>query len=671
MSFREIAAPLIERGVPVIPLRPRSKIAFHKEWPELASTDPYQIQLWDEEYPDANGGSVAIGKVGSVSFLEIDNPTITSKIEDETGQKMPETYVIRSSPGKFHFYFRQTEASVAMGNIRGTDEKGRESWSARVSNSYVVSPLSVHPITGLLYEVRNPAPILDWPDWLVNWCIKQRVDKSETVSEDIIIDGSRNVSLASRAGKMRNAGMSLEEMETVLLRMNRDNCKPPLHEDEVRTIAASISRYPVQKEVLLVHGSSQPQTTQTVSQLVTVQHQSAIQPYPRWPEWVQYGTSLYEGFVKPICDVNSRHEHFMFMPAVALFLNYIGTRVTVDYKPDKPNIFIVLIGRKGTVKSACIEDAIDYFQKMGYCDHGDGNMVNSEGKMLVWSPGSPEGFGIEMTRLNCKNGVMYYDELSTLTNKASIENSGLGNRILTLYESGKFQNIIKDKRYHFSLAPKTYCATLLTCSTDKNFQKDWSKINAGSSGLDDRMTFILQPEKQKEVKEYFQVDVSEGIFRTKQRIDKAIEQQRFRHTGSILGSMAKIMDNRAFHRVERLSLYFAIDCGKEEIGEEEHEKAYAVVQYEQAVKKYLRTFEGTTKEGILQQEIMHKIRQSPAGLTTRDLNRALHPERYGTSLWRTAMLGLMNMHWIVEIGTGTRDDPKRLISTVPVEDDDE
>jgi hypothetical protein len=675
LTFLEIAKPLTARGIPVIPLRPRTKIALLDDWQNRATTDESQIQLWHEEYPEANGAVVAIAVSTGFWFLEVDSHEVVPRIEKETGQKFPETFAVRSSPGKSHFYFRQSTASMRMGNIAQTKESG---WSARVDRSYCVSPGSVHPITGLCYEVKNSAEIVEAPEWLIEWLKNQRIEKKSVQPDEDqhFYSGSRNVHLASRAGKMRNAGMSQTEIENTLLRMNQDLCHPPLDENEVRVIAGSISRYDIPRETVLLHGGVPVNGNGGVAVQTAVeapQHQSAIIPYPVFPDWVMSGTSLYEGFIKPICDINSRYPSFMFMPAVALMLNYLGTRITIEYKPNKPNIFLVLIGRRGrTMKSASVEDALHYFEQAGLLAHGGPGIANAGGKMLVWTPGSPEGFGLEMARTNCKNGVIYYDELSTLTSKAGIENSGLASRLLQLYESAKFQNVVKSKKETFGLEPKTYCACLLACSTDKNFQKDWAKMSAGSSGLDDRMFFLLQPETLKELTPYKAVCVQEGALETRRLIDKAIDQQHFKFSDEmVLQAASKRLGNRAFIRVEKLAIYFAVDLGRDELDSDCCERALAVCEYEQSVKKYLKTFEGVTKESLLQQEIMFRVRQSPEGLTVRDINRVLHPKRYGTSLWKTAYYGLLNMGWLAEIGDGTKSSPRRLISLLAAEDDED
>src|SRR5882724_3609294 len=57
-SFKEIAMPLVARGIPVIPIPPRQKGAGLKGWQNLATTALDQIEKWDEENPQYNAGIV-------------------------------------------------------------------------------------------------------------------------------------------------------------------------------------------------------------------------------------------------------------------------------------------------------------------------------------------------------------------------------------------------------------------------------------------------------------------------------------------------------------------------------------------------------------------------------------------------------------------------------------
>ena len=97
----------------------------------------------------------------------MDNPEVLKMIEETT--KIPETFTVSSSPGKAHFYFDQTDASIEMGNLQGKDIDGKESWSARVDNRYVVAAGSIHPTTGMAYALTNHAGLVPAPKWLVEW----------------------------------------------------------------------------------------------------------------------------------------------------------------------------------------------------------------------------------------------------------------------------------------------------------------------------------------------------------------------------------------------------------------------------------------------------------------------------------------------------------------------
>jgi putative DNA primase/helicase len=56
--------------------------------------------------------------------------------------------------------------------------------------------------------------------------------------------------LTSLAGTMRRRGMGAEEIEAALLVTNSKRCDPPLGEDEVITIVASVCRYEPASEMI-------------------------------------------------------------------------------------------------------------------------------------------------------------------------------------------------------------------------------------------------------------------------------------------------------------------------------------------------------------------------------------------------------------------------------------
>jgi hypothetical protein len=248
--FYRVAKPLIDRSIPVIPLRPRTKIAFLEGWQELATTSDEQILQWSQSYPDANCGAVALAKPGGVWFWEVDAPEVLTQYKGETGRGLPKTFRVRSREGRGHFYFRHSDLSLKLGNIAQNYVKG-EGFSVRTDREYVVSAGSIHPISGQPYEVLADLPIIEADEVTIKWLLAQKLDQKHTVAADPtqpIASGKRNSTLASIAGSLRQKGLSPSALEAALQQMNLESCQPPLDREEVHTIAQSVGRYEVKPE---------------------------------------------------------------------------------------------------------------------------------------------------------------------------------------------------------------------------------------------------------------------------------------------------------------------------------------------------------------------------------------------------------------------------------------
>jgi hypothetical protein len=229
--FEQRAIPMIERGIPVIPLLPATKIAFLSNWTERASLDLKQIVEWGELDPNLNAACVAYAKPGGVWFFEVDNPEVLGMIEKTV--KIPKTFTVSSSPGKAHFYFDQTDASIGMGNLQGKDEDGKESWSARVDNRYVVAAGSIHPTTGKAYTITDHAALVPAPKWLVEW-LKDNAFNSSKNPEGARVNaspdgppiprGSHDNELFRSACLLRNAGMGYEQIRDNLIMICEQRC---------------------------------------------------------------------------------------------------------------------------------------------------------------------------------------------------------------------------------------------------------------------------------------------------------------------------------------------------------------------------------------------------------------------------------------------------------------
>lgn len=680
MGFREIAEPLSKMGVPCTPVRPNSKQAFLPEFQKTATTNLEQLIAWDTMYPNHNGAALARAEEGGVWFFETDSPNVVPRILAETGKTLPDTFRVRSRPGRGHYYFRQTPASIAMGNLSQTYVVGQD-WSARVNNQYVVAPGSLHPDTG------QPYAALDWnheiipaPDWFINWLSSQKIQKT---TAPVIAETPRNTNgrvphgaihgyMLTQAGRLRNAGLTQEEIETTLLRLVHEQCEPPIDDEKVIAMAKSICNYaPGNTTGIAIEFNQKPDPNATPAEaMVAAQPPVPPEPeetiayddleYPVFPRWVMEGTSLYEGFVKPYCEKNSRIPEFMWVPAVVMMLNYLGTKVRVPLKDWLPSLYLVVIGKKGRAnKSSSINSAKEFFKYASMLEHFGKEIKSADGRSIVWEVGSPEGLGTDMMKCNAKNAILHYDELSGLVGKARIEGSGMNTALLKMYESQLFANSVKSKKDTYALAPKSYVLSVITSTTDKKFTELWSSLAGEDTGLDDRFFFLLEPRVLPPVKLEDVVTFHEAALETRKLIDKAVSQKDYTFFDQTpLLRIALLHGNRTEIRAEKFALYFAIDLGLSEIDEDCVERGIALVKYEQAVKKYLMAFEAKNEQAAIEIGVVRLLKKNHGMLPTRIIERDLHVERFGTTLWYKAFKGLQLAGYIHESGKGVKGDPK-------------
>jgi hypothetical protein len=206
-----------------------------------ATTDETQIRAWWQQHPEANIG-IATGERSGLIVLDIDRNGYLSlqQMEGQYGA-LPETPTVRTGGGGQHLYFSNPSGMPIrnrVGLLPGIDVRG--------DDGYVVGAGSLH-FSGERYlylrgKTPSQLPLQPCPAWLLNMISGKRSPKLE--AEISINEGERNSALASLGGVMRRRGMSREAIEAALIQDNRVRCEPPLDDEEVRTIAASISKYP-------------------------------------------------------------------------------------------------------------------------------------------------------------------------------------------------------------------------------------------------------------------------------------------------------------------------------------------------------------------------------------------------------------------------------------------
>ena len=233
-------------GIPQTPLN--GKAAFLKEWQNSATTDARQILAWGEQFPGCNFGSVA--KQGEFSVFEMDTPPADTPNAIERFKQQGGTFTakltVRSRPGRGHCWYK---SAPGVENVSQAYTKHGD-FSVRANNEYCVSPGSFHPDTKKQYTVllsgapETPAQneIAFWESEKVSKDAKSK-GEAERNTHELIPHGKIHGHMLTWAGRLRNDGLTPEEIEPILIRMVEENCEPPIDIEKVKAVARSMANY--------------------------------------------------------------------------------------------------------------------------------------------------------------------------------------------------------------------------------------------------------------------------------------------------------------------------------------------------------------------------------------------------------------------------------------------
>lgn len=679
-EFAQRAKILLDRNIPVVMVRAGEKGAFQNGWQNSLITSETDPRLSDSQFANCNTGAVALARVGGIWVFEVDSGDVFEKIKADTGHDLVTecpTFMVRSRVGRGHLYYLQTEASIKMGNVA----QSYGPFSARVNNSYVVGPESHRTDTGTKYEIVSDAPLASAPEWLVQWLLDQR--KKDDVKAEVkrserglVRHGFIHPWLVSECGKMRNAGMTVEEIEAVILRRAHEECEAPIDEDKVKQVAHSMEKYePGQNTNLFLNQKPDAPPAAPPLEIDT----SAAMLRPEFPHWAITGTSIWNGLVVPALESSSKHAEFIYMAAAQTVMNYLSGRVTIGLHKVRFNLFLGFVSPYGEFfKSSSCQLAHEYCRFMGLCESCSKNTKNSNGKTLIGQAGSPEGFGLRMINANCQRAILYNDELGKFVKKAGIESSSFADDLLTWYESGEFGNNVTSEKNSFHFESGSYTFGWLWCTTDRGFNRHWPKLAGIASGLEDRMFFVVSPEKPKPTVPFHDPLFVEGAAETRRRIDAAIQKEKYEFEDpDYFSKQVAGMDPRSMALVIKLALFLAIDMGKDAIDDDIIERALALVKYRNAASTFLEPIEADNQQGRLQKEIIRELKQNGGQMTYRNLCLNLDYSRYGIDVWNRAYKTMLPYgidegiicEWQAQTTTGKRST--RMVGLIKYEDDAE
>lgn len=195
--------------------------------------DANQLQNWENQLEPSLWGIVTNGRV---AVIDADTPATRAELTAELG----EPHVITPRGGA-HWYIDSTghPLKTVVGLLPGVDVRGVGGFVNIAGSKYQILRLPVPGDTLLPYNTL-PKRILAALDESKP---AQKVRQGAPIPET-----KRNATLTSIAGAMRRKGADQDAIEAALLTINSQQCKPPLPEREVLTIAGSVSRYEPQPD---------------------------------------------------------------------------------------------------------------------------------------------------------------------------------------------------------------------------------------------------------------------------------------------------------------------------------------------------------------------------------------------------------------------------------------
>ncbi|RKT55837.1 bifunctional DNA primase/polymerase [Saccharothrix australiensis] len=157
----------VERGWPVIPLRPWGKVPAVKDWDRRATLDPDRVRAWWGHKPYNVGISC---RAAGLLVVDLDQGVphgrdVLAELARRHGADDPrDTYTVATPGGGEHRYFRAPD--VPPPNTVG--RLGRHV-DTRSAGGYVAAQGSIRRTTSgpRLYKVVRDVPVAPAPDWLV------------------------------------------------------------------------------------------------------------------------------------------------------------------------------------------------------------------------------------------------------------------------------------------------------------------------------------------------------------------------------------------------------------------------------------------------------------------------------------------------------------------------
>jgi AAA domain/Bifunctional DNA primase/polymerase, N-terminal/Primase C terminal 1 (PriCT-1) len=211
-----------------------------KAWPTRATNDVSVVAGWWDGWPNSNIG-IPTGAVNGIVGIDVDGRECLAEaaaFEAEHG-RVPTLRWSTGRPDGEHWLYKYDPGVKSAKLFRN----GSNNSDVKPDRAYLVAPPSNH-VSGRAYafidaEEFDRSLLSPPPEW-----VKRPPTASTTPTGTDIVEGSRNSTLTSLAGRLRRARLEYDEILATLTAQNASRCKPPLEASELEAIARSISSRP-------------------------------------------------------------------------------------------------------------------------------------------------------------------------------------------------------------------------------------------------------------------------------------------------------------------------------------------------------------------------------------------------------------------------------------------
>ncbi len=197
-TFYPVAALALSREFAITGVIPSEKRPRPYAWQKHPFENLVDVRSYAMEHPDDKVGVFLIRGVGKPFVWDIDGNGVLTRMECETGKKLPRTFVVQSRPQskpyKRHIYFLQTDYSVREFGHKNKNVKevGANGEFVTIYDLKGIGAAAQVIAEGSLREdgsdekytaMDADAEIVPIPDWLVSWLVEDaRKRKSEVDS---------------------------------------------------------------------------------------------------------------------------------------------------------------------------------------------------------------------------------------------------------------------------------------------------------------------------------------------------------------------------------------------------------------------------------------------------------------------------------------------------------